>query len=123
MSLPLLSLALLAPLAVIGCSPDGAPRRGPVGGPDPVKPTEALRPADRERVRLDGVIAHVPIEGGVWVIRTDEGAQYRVVELPRAFQENGLRVELEGLLHDDVLTRDMAGQAIDIVEIRRVAGP
>lgn len=117
----LFAAAMLALVAGTGCSPDGAPRLGPVGGPNPVKPTEAIRPQPRERVRLDGVIAHVAMEGGVWVIRTDKGEQYRLVELPRAFQEEGLRVSLDGLLHDSVLTRDMAGQAIDILEIRRAA--
>ena len=29
---------------------------------------------------------------------------------------------IEGLLHDDVLTEDMGGQAIDIVKISKIAG-
>lgn len=114
----LLAVALLALALGAACSPDGSPRRGPVGGPNPVKPTEALRPADRERVNLTGTIHHVDLEGGVWVIRTEDRKQYRVVELPDKFQEEGLRVVLDGMLHDDVITRDMAGQAIDILEIR-----
>ena len=42
-------LGLLVVLfAVTACSPDGAPRRGPVTAADPVKPTEALRPPERD---------------------------------------------------------------------------
>ena len=52
------------------------------------------------------------------VIRTGDGKQYRLVELPDKFQEEGLGVVLDGMLHDDVLTKDMAGQAVDILEIR-----
>jgi hypothetical protein len=106
-------------LAVAACSPDGSPRRGPVAAPNPVKPTEALRAPERDAVSLTGTIHHVDAEGGVYVIRTEGGQQYRLVELPAEFREEGLGVRLEGLLHDDVLTKDMAGQAIDIVEIRK----
>jgi hypothetical protein len=116
--IPQFAAAGLALILGAACSPDGSPRRGPVAAPDPVKPTEALRPAERRRVQLTGTIHHVDQEGGVWVIRTEDGKQYRLVELPDKFQEEGLGVMLEGMLHDDVLTEDMAGQAVDILEIR-----
>ena len=106
---------------VAACSPDGAPRRGPGAAPNPVKPTEALRAPERDAVSLTGTIQHVDAEGGVYVIRTEDGAQYRLVELPEKFREEGLGVQVEGLLHDDVLTKDMAGQAVDIIEIRKTA--
>jgi hypothetical protein len=107
-------------LTVVACSPDGSPRRGPAAAPDPVKPTEALRAPERKAIRVTGTIHHVEAEGGVYVIRTEDGKQYRLVELPEEFREEGLGVRLEGLLHDDVLTKDMAGQAVDIVEIRKM---
>jgi hypothetical protein len=112
---------LLVLTAIAACSPDGAPRRGPMTGPDPAAPAEAIRPANRDRVQLTGTIHHVAAEGGVYVIRTSDGQQYRLVELPRKFQEEGLGVVVDGLRHDDVLTKDMAGQAIDILEIRVAA--
>jgi hypothetical protein len=112
---------LVALLAVTACSPDGAPRRGPMAAADPVKPTEALRPPERDPVHLIGTIHHVDAEGGVYVVRTEGGGQYRLVELPAPFRQEGLAVRVEGLLHNDVLTKDMAGQAIDIVEISKIA--
>ena len=116
-------LAAFVLLAVAACSPDGSPRRGPVAAPNPVKPTEALRAPDRDPVNLTGTIHRVEMEGGVYVIRTEDGKQYRLVELPEAFRQEGLGVRLEGLLHDDVLTKDMAGQAVDIIEIRKSGEP
>ena len=115
------ALIAAAVITIAACSPDGAPRRGPVAASDPVKPTEALRAPERKAVRLIGTIHHVEEEGGVYVIRTEDGKQYRLVELPEAFREEGLGVRLEGLLHDDVLTKDMAGQAVDIVKIQKTA--
>ena len=115
------ALIAVAFIIVAACSPDGAPRRGPVAAPNPVKPTEALRAPERDAVSLTGTIRHVDAEGGVYVIRTEGGKQYRLVELPEAFRKEGLGVRVEGLLHDDVLTKDMAGQAVDIVEIQKTA--
>jgi hypothetical protein len=112
---------LVALFAVTACSPDGAPRRGPMAAADPVKPTEALRPPERDPVHLVGTIHHVDAEGGVYVIRTEGGSQYRLVELPAQFRQEGLLVMVEGLRHDDVLTKDMAGQAVDIVRISKIA--
>lgn len=113
------ALIAAAVITVTACSPDGAPRRGPVAAPDPIKPTEALRAPERKAVHLTGTIHHVKAEGGVYVIRTENGKQYRLVELPEKFRDEGLGVQVEGLLHDDVLTKDMAGQAVDILEIRK----
>ena len=103
----------------ITCSPDGSPRRGPVVAENPVKPSEAIRPAERIPVEFPGTVHHLPVEGGVYVIRTADGTQYRPNELPEEYRVEGLAVDVKGLRHDDVLTKDMAGQAIDLVEIRR----
>jgi hypothetical protein len=106
-------------LAAAACSPDGAPRRGPVTSENPAQPAEAIRPADREPVQFTGTIHHVPLEGGVYVIRTADGTQYRPSELPEEYRVEGLAVEVKGFRHDDVLTKDMAGQEVDLIEIRR----
>lgn len=113
------SVAALVLATAVACSPDGAPRRGPVTSENPAQPAEAIRPADREPVQFAGTIHHVPQEGGVYVIRTADGTQYRPKELPEEYRIEGLAVEVKGLRHDDVLTKDMAGQQVDLVEIRR----
>ena len=113
-----LAATLLVP-TLIACSPDGSPRRGPLVAENPVKPSEALRPAKREPVELSGTIHHLPVEGGVYVIRTADGTQYRPAELPEDYRVEGLAVYVKALKHDDVLTKDMAGQTVDLIEIRR----
>lgn len=116
------TLALAAALVastMAACSPDGAPRRGPAVAENPVKPAEAIRPAERKPVQFSGTVHHLPVEGGVYVIRTADGTQYRPNELPEEYRSEGLAVEVKALEHDDVLTKDMAGQGIDLVEIRK----
>lgn len=114
------ALAAASLIAALGaCSPDGSPRRGPVVAENPVKPSEAIRPAERKSVEFSGTVHHLPVEGGVYVIRTADGTQYRPSELPEEYRVEGLAVDVKALQHDDVLTKDMAGQAIDLVEIRR----
>jgi hypothetical protein len=57
----------------------------------------------------------------VYVIRTEDGAQYRPIELPEEFRVDGLAVEASAKRRDDVLTVDMAGQAIELLDIRKRA--
>ena len=116
------ALLALACIALAGCSPDGAPRKGPAVNPaDPIKAAEAIRPGEREPIRIVGTVRHLAVEGGVYVIRTADGTQYRPVDLPSNFRVEGLEVEVRALRHDDVLTKDMAGQTIEILEIGRRA--
>lgn len=66
-----------------------------------------------------GTVNHVPDNGGVWVLRSAAGKQYQPVALPEEFQVDGMAVEVQARKHDDVMTKDMLGPKIDIVEIRR----
>jgi hypothetical protein len=123
MNLRFFLVASIVLLALAGCSPDGAPRVGPATNTeDPVKPTEAIRAPRRESIQVTGTIHRLAEEGGVYVIRTTDGTQYRPEELPPDFRVEGLAVAAEALLHDDVMTKDQPGQAIDLVEIRKTGG-
>ena len=105
-------------LSLIGCSPDGSPRMGPATNPEnPVEPTEATRPPRQDPIAFAGTVHRTNPEG-VYVIRTADGTQYQPKELPEEYRKEGLAVDVKALVNDDVLTTDMAGKAIDLVEIR-----
>ena len=86
---------------------------------DPNQPAEAST-APAGPAWFFGTVHKVADNGGVWVIRTVSGKQYQpTTPLPEEFQVEGLAVEVEARKHDQVMTKDTLGQAIDIVEIRK----
>ena len=65
----------------------------------------------------------IDAEGGIYVIRAADGTEYRPKELPAEYRVEGMAVDVKALLNDDVATKDMVGQPIDLLEIvRRDAG-
>ena len=70
-------------------------------------------------MHLTGTVPHLDLEGGVYVIRTEDGAQYRPIELPEEFRVDGLPVEAEVKRRDDIMTIDMAGTAVELLDIRK----
>jgi hypothetical protein len=122
-----IDLAAVAFLALSACSQEDATRTGPVPAADVSFPSSstptspdgpAPTPADAI-IRLTGTVHHLDIEGGVYVIRTADGTQYRPIELPEEFRVDGLAVEAEAKRRDDVITVDMAGTAVELLDIRK----
>jgi hypothetical protein len=72
-------------------------------------------------IHFSGTVEHQDAEGGAYVIRAEDGRQYRPVELPADFRVDGLEVEVDAKRRDDVLTKDMAGQSIELLDIRKRA--
>jgi hypothetical protein len=114
---------IIAMLALGACSQGDSPRTGPAPSIDtPTPPMDGADPAPSEDVvRIVGTVHHLDLEGGVYVIRTAAGTQYRPIELPEEFRVEGLAVEADAKLRDDVLTVDMAGQSIELLDIRKHA--
>ena len=68
---------------------------------------------------LTGTVTRMDIEGGLWVIRAQDGARYNVINLPQDFRVEGAVVEVDARRREHVQTIDMAGPSIDILRIRR----
>lgn len=93
--------------------------------------TMLMKPASQEAhaltqdvISFAGTVHHLDIEGGVYVIRTADGTQYKPVELPEEYQVDGLPVDVKARRRDKVISTDMAGQAIELIEIdKRASGP
>ena len=68
---------------------------------------------------LTGTVTRMDIEGGLWVIRAQDGARYNVINLPQEFQVEGTEVEADARRREHVLPNEMAGPQIDVVRIRR----
>jgi hypothetical protein len=73
-------------------------------------------------VRISGVIRHMNVEGGVYVIRADDGVTWNPMNLPPEFRQDGLAVEAEGRRRDDMGGIHQVGPLLELDRIRRREG-
>ena len=85
------------------------------------KPWTELTPegAGGPQFHLTGTVTRMDIEGGLWVIRAQDGAKYNVINLPQEFQVEGAEIEADARRREHVQVTGAAGPQIDILRIRR----
>jgi heat shock protein HslJ len=103
---------LAASLAIAGCSPP--PAEGWVELPSGADGTGEI-------LRITGTVHKLDVEGGVFVIRDEEGTRYNPTNLPQAFRTNGIAVEIEARRRDDMVSIGMVGPLIELIRIRKHA--
>lgn len=69
--------------------------------------------------RVSGTVTHLDLEGGVFVIRAEDGTSYDPTNLPEGYRVDGTPVEADVLVRDDVASIRMVGPVVDIVRLRR----
>ena len=121
------SLALAAALLLAACSSSQDPPPQDVGRVDPgdaqVPELGASQgPEPEDIVSGVGVVTYVDLEGGFYGIVVGDSARYNPLNLDAAFQEDGLRVRFRGVLQTDVMTTQMWGTPLEILEITRTLG-
>jgi len=73
----------------------------------------------RRVLEFTGTVVWVPLEGGFFAIEDDSGQTYDPINLPREFQQSGLRVRGTALLRMDMASIHMYGKLIEILTISR----
>jgi hypothetical protein len=68
---------------------------------------------------LTGTVTRMDIEGGLWVIRAQDGAKYNVINLPEEFRVDGTEIEADARRRENVQVIDAAGPSVDILRIRK----
>lgn len=68
---------------------------------------------------LTGTVKYVEIEGGFWAIESEEGENYDPMNLPERFQKEGLSIEAEVKVREDVGSIRMYGTIIEIHTIKQ----
>jgi hypothetical protein len=70
-------------------------------------------------LRITGTVHRLEVEGGVFVIRDSQGTQYNPTNLPEAFRQEGMAVEVEAHRRDDMASIGMVGPIIELRRIRQ----
>ena len=72
-----------------------------------------------ETMRVTGMIRHLEIEGGVYVIRDTAGTSYQPTNLPDDYRTDGLPVEADVIMRKGAASIAMVGPIVQIARIRR----
>ncbi|MDH7569123.1 MAG: hypothetical protein QHJ73_06005 [Armatimonadota bacterium] len=97
-----------------GCSPPS--RREPVQS----VPAQSEEGSTPNMVRATGTITYIALEGGFYGIVGDDGHRYDPVNLPKEFQQNGLRVRFEVRPRPDMASFHMWGILVEVVSISKL---
>jgi hypothetical protein len=68
----------------------------------------------------NGVVHHQSFEGGFYSITSDDGRHYDPLNLPAAFQRDGLAVRFSGRVRTDLMSVHMYGEILEITEIAEI---
>jgi hypothetical protein len=80
----------------------------------------AIEISTPDHLSIRATVTYVSIEGGCWTLVTNTGKRYEPVNLPAAYQKDGLEVRVTLRARTDVASICMVG---DLVEILSIGGP
>jgi len=108
------------------CAPRGQKAAVPVTENPASDTTSAKAKADSVSVAAEldtivGTIRRVDLEGGFWGLFSDDGQRYDPTgSLPRAAQQEGVRVRVIAAKRTDIATFRMWGTVIDVVSYEQL---
>lgn len=69
-------------------------------------------------MEIVGTVRWVELEGGFFGIVADDNTRYEPLNLPEAYQQDGLRVRLSARIRNDYASIFMWGTIIEILDIQ-----
>ncbi|MBN1973133.1 MAG: hypothetical protein JW787_05805 [Sedimentisphaerales bacterium] len=84
-----------------------------------VKSTQNLIAQKKPDHMISGTVIYVPIEGGFWGLRTEDGTKYDPVNLPEEYRNDGLRVYFQVKELENVAGIHMWGKIVEILKIEK----
>ena len=66
------------------------------------------------RKEITGRVAYSSLEGGQWIIHSDDGKIYTPINMPAQYKADGCRVNISAIVLEDVASISMMGEVIRI---------
>lgn len=85
-----------------------------------VKSEKADGDCAKDEIAVKGTVEHVELEGGFWGVMGDDGKRYDVVNLPKEFQKQGLRVKFVGRVRPGQVSIHMWGVIVEVISIEKL---
>ncbi len=96
-------------LVLAACRSSGAEWTTVTSTPDGSGPT----------LHITGIIRYSEVEGGVYTILSADSVTYNPINLPAAYQRDGLAIEAEGRTRNDMAGIHQVGPLLEMQRIRR----
>lgn len=77
-------------------------------------------PSPEDIISDTGTVRYVELEGGFYGIIADDSTRYLPDSLGARFQEDGMRIRFRAQLRDNVVTAQMWGQPVRMLDIARL---
>lgn len=71
-------------------------------------------------MKVTGKIEQKGFGFGVWALVTADGTTYELQDYPTELEQEGLAVEIEGEIREDVMTTAMIGQVLAVKSYQRL---
>lgn len=71
-------------------------------------------------VTVSGVVQRKGFGTGTWAIEAEDGKTYELYNPPKALQQSGLKVKVDGEIRDDVMSFAMIGQILEVKSFDRL---
>ncbi len=65
-------------------------------------------------IKVIGKVEYRAIALGAWALLSDQGETYELHNPPAPLRQDGLEVEVEGIIRDDVMTISMIGKILEV---------
>ncbi|MFB1484752.1 DUF5818 domain-containing protein [Corallococcus sp. RDP092CA] len=69
-------------------------------------------------MKLSGTVRYQDLEGGVWVLKADDGRTYQLAGGDRKIKKDGQRITAEGSIQRDAVTAAMVGPVFNITSYK-----
>ncbi len=108
----LLSWLVIAVVGLAGCAGSDPPEAGQSegGAPDP-----------HDVISGVGTIRYIELEGGFYGIVAEDSTRYNPSGLDEAFRTDGQRVRFRLQVREDVMTTQMWGRPVRVLEMERLS--
>jgi len=65
-------------------------------------------------IKVSGKVEYRAIAVGAWALVTKEGKIYELYNHPQDLKQDGITIEVEGVIRDDVMTISMIGKILEV---------
>ncbi|MBD3584974.1 hypothetical protein HHX48_04385 [Salinimonas sp. HHU 13199] len=82
---------------------------------DPIETEQAMQSTSKE---ISGTLIYKNLEGGFFGFDSDKGNKYTLRNLPPEFKKNGIKLQVNGRVRNDIMTFTQYGDVFEVESVK-----